>query len=245
MARTRRARAGRRWATRRPARTPRRSSSPWRTWRRSPTTSRSCRPPPCRWPASPPGARSSRRARCGRGRRCSSPASAAASCYAAGLRVSEAVHLRIRDIDSQRMVVRVEQGKGQKDRYVMLSAKLLGILRDWWRYAKPSAWLFPGDTAGQPVTRSAVEKACHRASQRSGISKPITPHSLRHAFAVHLLETGTNIRTIQLLLGHRSLATTARYLRVATTTVCATRSPFDLLPCPPPPEPPPTPPQYF
>ena len=98
------------------------------------------------------------------------------ACYAAGLRVSEAVHLRIRDIDSQRMVVRVEQGKGQKDRYVMLSAKLLGILRDWWRYAKPSAWLFPGDTAGQPVTRSAVEKACHRASQRSGISKPITPH---------------------------------------------------------------------
>jgi integrase/recombinase XerD len=166
-------------------------------------------------------------------------------CYAAGLRISEAVHLRIADVDSQRMVIRVEQGKGQKDRYVMLSPKLLEILRDWWRRTKPSTWLFPGKVAGQPITRSAVERACQVARRRSGIRKPITPHSMRHGFAAHLLESGTNIRTIQLLLGHRSLATTARYLRVATTTVCATRSPFDLLPCPAPPEPPPTPPQYF
>jgi len=166
-------------------------------------------------------------------------------CYAAGLRISEAVHLRIADVDSQRMVIRVEQGKGQKDRYVMLSPKLLEILRDWWRRKKPTTWLFPGKIAGQPITTSAVERACQIARRRSGIRKPITPHSMRHGFAAHLLESGTNVRSIQLLLGHRSLATTARYLRVATTTVCATRSPFDLLPCPPPPEPPPTPPQYF
>ncbi|MBE3123715.1 MAG: site-specific integrase [Planctomycetes bacterium] len=168
-----------------------------------------------------------------------------AVCYAAGLRISEAVHLRIGDVDSQRMVIRVEQGKGQKDRYVMLSPKLLEILRDWWRRTKPTTWLFPGKVAGQPITRSAVERACQRARRRSGLRKPITPHSMRHGFAAHLLESGTNVRTIQLLLGHRSLATTARYLCVATTTVCATQSPFDLLPCPPPPEPPPTPPQYF
>jgi len=166
-------------------------------------------------------------------------------CYAAGLRISEAVHLRIADVDSQRMVIRVEQGKGRKDRYVMLSPKLLDILRDWWRRTKPTTWLFPGKVAGQPITTSAVERACQIARRRSGIRKPITPHSMRHGFAAHLLESGTNVRTIQLLLGHRSLATTARYLRVATTTVCATRSPFDLLPCPPPPEPSPTPPQYF
>lgn len=166
-------------------------------------------------------------------------------CYAAGLRISEAVHLRIADVDSQRMVIRVAQGKGQKDRYVMLSPKLLAILRDWWRRTKPVLWLFPGKVAGQPITRSAVEQACQIGRRRSGLRKPITPHSMRHGFAAHLLESGTNVRTIQLLLGHRSLATTARYLRVATTTVCATRSPFDLLPSPAPPEPPSPPPQHF
>jgi site-specific recombinase XerD len=143
------------------------------------------------------------------------------------------------------MVLRVEQGKGQKDRCVMLSPKLLELLRAWWRFAKPWPWLFPGREASQPITRDAVEEACQQAQRRCGISKPITPHSLRHAFAVHLLEAGTDVRTIQLLLGHRSLATTARYLRVATTTVCATPSPFDLLPNPSAPEPPPAPPQYF
>lgn len=164
-------------------------------------------------------------------------------CYAAGLRISEAVRLQPPHIDSQRMVVRVEQGKGQKDRYVMLSPKLLDLLRTWWRVAKPRPWLFPGDRAQQPITRSAVERACQQAQRRSGIRKPITPHTLRHCFAVHLLEGGTDLRTIQLLLGHRSLATTARYLRIATTKVCATPSPFDLLPQPAPPAPPPpTPP---
>ena len=167
-------------------------------------------------------------------------------CYAAGLRISEAVRLQPAHIDSRRMVLRVEQGKGQKDRYVMLSPRLLEALRAWWKVAKPWPWLFPGDgRSGQPITRGAVEHVCQQVQRTCGIPKPITPHSLRHAFAVHLLEAGTDLRTIQLLLGHRSLATTARYLRIATSTVCATPSPFDLLPAPSGPAPPPVPPQYF
>ena len=167
------------------------------------------------------------------------------TCYAAGLRVSETVRLKPTEIDSQRMVIRVEQGKGQKDRYVMLSPKLLEILREWWRMAKPKPWLFPGDIPGRHITRSAVELVCREAHRASRISKPITPHSLRHAFAVHLLEHGTDVRTIQLLLGHRSLATTARYLRIATSKVCSTTSPFDLLPQPVAMESKPAAPQYF
>ncbi len=154
------------------------------------------------------------------------------TCYAAGLRISEAVHLTVPAIDSPRMVLRVEQGKGQKDRYVMLSPKLLEILRDWWRLSRPRHWLFPGDRPEAPITSHAVNRACQQAHRRSRLRKPITPHSLRHAFAVHLLEAGTDVRTIQLLLGHRSLATTARYLAIATTQVCATASPLDLLPRP-------------
>jgi site-specific recombinase XerD len=150
------------------------------------------------------------------------------SCYAAGLRISEAVCLKVTDIDSRRMVIRVAHGKGQKDRYVMLSPKLLDTLRSYWRRARPREWLFPGDLPGQPITRFAVASAAEKARRRSGIAKPITPHSLRHAFAVHLLETGTDVRTIQLLLGHRNLTTTARYLRIAASTVCATLSPLDL-----------------
>jgi integrase/recombinase XerD len=167
------------------------------------------------------------------------------ACYAAGLRISEAIRLKPTDIDSQRMVIRVEQGKGQRDRYVMLSPKLLETLRNWWRVERPVDWLFPGDVPGKHITRGAVEDACEKAQKLSGISKPITPHSMRHAFAVHLLESGTDVRTIQLLLGHRSLATTARYLRIATTKVCSTTSPLDLLPHPVAPEPKPAPPQYF
>ena len=150
--------------------------------------------------------------------------------YGAGLRVTEATHLKVTDIDSQRMMLRVNQGKGQKDRYVMLSTHLLEHLRDYWKRTRPQEWFFPGDVFGQPVTRDAVAAACQKARQRAGIAKPITPHSLRHAFATHLLESGTDLRTIQLLLGHRSLSTTSRYLKVATQTVCATRSPLDLLP---------------
>ena len=168
------------------------------------------------------------------------------TCYAAGLRISEAVHLKPADIDSQRMVIRVEQGKGQKDRYVMLSPKLLETLRSYWRAVRPDGgWIFEGDMPGQPITRSAVELACQKARRVSGIRKPISPHSMRHAFAVHLLESGTDVRTIQLLLGHRSLATTARYLRIATSKVCSTSSPLDLLPRPIPVEPAPAAPQYF
>ena len=150
-------------------------------------------------------------------------------CYAAGLRVSEAVSLKPAAIDSQRMVVRVEAGKGGKDRYVMLSPTLLELLRSYWKAARPQEWLFPGNRPGQPISRFAVELACKQALGRSGIGKPLTPHSLRHAFAVHLLESGADLRTIQLLLGHRSLNTTSRYLRIATSKVCATASPLEAL----------------
>ena len=166
-------------------------------------------------------------------------------CYAAGLRISEAIRLKVPDIDSERMVIRIEQGKGQKDRYVMLSPKLLQILRSWWPVNKPKQWLFPGDQVDGHISRQAVEEACQKAHRICQISKPITPHLLRHAFAVHLLESGTDVRTIQLLLGHRNLATTARYLRIATTKVCSTASPLDLLPQPVAVEPKPAPPQDF
>jgi integrase/recombinase XerD len=139
----------------------------------------------------------------------------------------------------------VDQGKGHKDRYVMLSPALLTLLRTYWKAERPRDWLFPSKLPGRPITTSALQQACQEARRRAGLKKAISPHSLRHSFATHLLEAGTEIRTIQLLLGHRSLATTARYLKVATSTVCATASPFDLLPVPPPLPEPPTPPQYF
>jgi site-specific recombinase XerD len=167
------------------------------------------------------------------------------TAYAAGLRISEVTRLKISDIDSQRMMLRVEQGKGQKDRYVMLSPHLLEVLRAYWKLTQPRTWLFPGDTPARPISKNAVQQACQKARRICGIQKPVTAHSLRHAFATHLLEAGTDVRRIQLLMGHRSLATTARYLKVATTTVCATTSPFDLLPWPEPAPPPPSPPAYF
>jgi site-specific recombinase XerD len=152
------------------------------------------------------------------------------TAYATGLRVSELTHLRVADIDSQRMTIRVEQGKGQKDRYVMLSPRLLPELRAWWKQTRSPHWLFPGTPPQEPISIGAVQKACQQACRRAGIDKHITPHSMRHAFATHLLEAGTDLRRIQLLLGHRSLATTARYLRMATPSVCAATSPLDLLP---------------
>ena len=154
------------------------------------------------------------------------------TCYAAGLRISEALALTPAAIDSKRMVIRVEQGKGQKDRYTMLSPKLLEILRAWWLIERPKDWLFPGEFPGQHIGQLAVELQCQKARLISKIPKPITPHSLRHAFACHLLEQGTDVRKIQLLLGHRSLATTAKYLRMTTSKVCSTSSPLDLLPRP-------------
>ena len=150
-------------------------------------------------------------------------------CYATGLRISEAVRLTPAAIDSQRMVIRVEQGKGRKDRYVMLPPRLLDMLRDYWQRTHPGAWLFPGDRPGRPICPLTINHTCREVRQQCGIGKPVTPHSLRHAFAVHLLEAGTDLRTIQLLLGHRSLSTTARYLLIATSKVCATASPFESL----------------
>lgn len=166
-------------------------------------------------------------------------------CYAAGLRIGEALQLKITDIDSQRMVIRVDQGKGRKDRYVMLSPALLTLLRTYWKTVRPRHWLFPSAPLEQPLSRHAVHLACQQARRRAGLKKAISPHSLRHAFATHLLEAGTDVRTIQLLLGHRSLSTTARYLKVATSTVCATTSPLDLLPIPPAWPDLSSPPQYF
>ncbi len=152
------------------------------------------------------------------------------SCYAAGLRVSEVVRLKPGDIDTRRMVIRIEQGKGRRDRYVMLSIRLANALEKWQELGRPKQWLFPGNRPENPITRHAVEKACREARRCSGINKPVTPHGLRHAFAVHMLENGTDIRTIQLLLGHSNIAATANYLRLATTQVCSATSPLDLLP---------------
>jgi integrase/recombinase XerD len=149
--------------------------------------------------------------------------------YAAGLRLSEVIHLQVRDIDSQRMVIRVRQGKGQKDRYVMLSAKLLAELRRYWQIARPTHWLFPGASAQQPINQCRVQKACRRAARDAGLTKAVNVRCLRHSFATHLLEAGTNIRIIQTLLGHSSVSTTQVYTRVSAHTVRATVSPFDSL----------------
>jgi site-specific recombinase XerD len=127
------------------------------------------------------------------------------------------------------MVIRVEQGKGRKDRYVMLPPKLLDMLRDYWKRTHPGQWLFPGEPPDKPISTHSIGHTCRQVRQRCGIGKPVTPHSLRHAFAVHLLEAGTDLRTIQLLLGHRNLSTTARYLLIATSKVCATASPLESL----------------
>lgn len=152
--------------------------------------------------------------------------------YSAGLRVGEALHLEPVDIDSGRMMIRVDQGKGRKDRYVMLSQKLLVTLRRYWREYQPaSLWLFPGVDPSRPLTRGSVDKFFARAKDRAGIRKRVSPHSLRHAFATHLLERGVNIRVIQRLLGHRSLRSTEIYTHVAESYVRDTKSPLDdLLP---------------
>jgi integrase/recombinase XerD len=151
------------------------------------------------------------------------------TAYAAGLRVSEVVNLKVTDIDSSRMLIRVEQGKGGKDRYVMLSPQLLQILRAYWRLARPGRWLFPGRAAGEPVSVATLQEACRAAVRRIALSKPVTVHTLRHSFATHLLEAGTDIRIIQVLLGHARLSTTARYTQVATTLIADTASPLDRL----------------
>jgi site-specific recombinase XerD len=148
--------------------------------------------------------------------------------YAAGLRVSELVHLKVADIDSARMAIRVCQGKGGKDRYVMLAQALLPVLREYWRAHRPRDLLFPGEDE-QPLRCGSVYGTCRSVARRAGLTKNVSPHTLRHTFATHLLEAGTDIRTIQALLGHRSLRTTALYTYVALDKVAATRSPLDLL----------------
>jgi integrase/recombinase XerD len=151
------------------------------------------------------------------------------TAYAAGLRLSEVTHLQVSDIDSERMVIRVRQGKGQKDRYVMLSQKLLEVLRLYWRMERPTTWLFPSKSKEQPVNHSVVQRACHQAGLDAGLTKRATVRSLRHSFATHLLEAGTNIRIIQTLLGHSSVGTTQVYTNVSAKTVRATKSPLELL----------------
>ncbi|KRA52038.1 MULTISPECIES: tyrosine-type recombinase/integrase [Pseudomonadota] len=150
------------------------------------------------------------------------------TAYAAGLRVSEVVSLKVGDIDSDRMLLQVRHGKGAKDRTVMLSAQLLDILRTYWRLTRPTDWLFPGREDG-PINVTVLHSACRSAAKAAGLTKKVSVHTLRHSFATHLLESGVDIRIIQVLLGHNSLSTTARYTQVATTTIAAAQSPLDRL----------------
>jgi site-specific recombinase XerD len=156
------------------------------------------------------------------------------AAYGAGLRVSELCALTAADIDSGRMLLRVRAGKGEKDRYVMLSERLLTTLRAYWRQRPPRGdYLFPSPRPGQPLSRKAVWYLLRRAARRARLRKRVTPHVLRHSFATHLLEAGTDIRVIQVLLGHRSLRTTARYALVSRAHIGTVRSPLDTLPPPP------------
>jgi integrase/recombinase XerD len=151
------------------------------------------------------------------------------TAYAAGLRVSEVTGLRVADIDSGRMMIRIEYGKGGKERYVMLSAQLLAILRTYWRLARPEHWLFPGRDATRPIEPTTLHAACRSARAAAGIGKKVTVHILRHSFATHLLESGVDIRVIQVLLGHAHLSTTARYTHVSQGLIGRTASPLEKL----------------
>ena len=165
---------------------------------------------------------------------------ALSTAYGAGLRASEVAHLKVTDIDSQRMLIHVEQGKGSKDRNAMLSPALLTLLRRWWRFAQaehkmlPGGWLFPGQNPVNPLSTRQLNRAFHAAVTLAELHKPVNLHSLRHAFATHLLEQHVDIRVIQVLLGHKKLETTALYSQVATTTLRDTRSPLDYLALDPP-----------
>jgi site-specific recombinase XerD len=147
--------------------------------------------------------------------------------YGAGLRAAEVISLKVSDIDSKRMIIRVEQGKGGKDRNVMLSPSLLDLLRTWWKVARPQGWLFPGPDPAQPMTTRQLNRACHAAAQMAGINKHVSLHTLRHSFATHLLEQNIDVRVIQVLLGHAKLDTTALYTRVATKTISEVMSPLE------------------
>jgi site-specific recombinase XerD len=155
--------------------------------------------------------------------------------YGAGLRASEVVSLKVTDIDSERQVIRVEQGKGRKDRYAMLSDDLLDLLRAWWRAGRekgvmlPGGWLFPGQNPVNPLTTRQLSRIFHGAKDAAEIDKPVSLHTLRHCFATHLLEQKVDIRVIQVLLGHKKLDTTAHYSRVDSTTLRAIKSPLEQL----------------
>ena len=152
---------------------------------------------------------------------------ALSAAYGAGLRAAEVVSLKVGDIDSKRMVIRVEQGKGGKDRNVMLSPHLLELLRAWWKAARPQGWLFPGQSRVNPLTTRQLNRACHAAADMAAIKKRVSLHTLRHSFATHLLEQNIDIRVIQVLLGHAKLDTTALYTRVATKTISEVMSPLE------------------
>jgi integrase/recombinase XerD len=149
--------------------------------------------------------------------------------YAAGLRVSELVTLRVRDVDSERMMIHVRQGKGRKDRLVTLSPVLLEELRTYMRWARPVDWLFPGQDPARHLHARTVQKACQRASEAAGLGKRVTAHTLRHSYATHLLEEGTDLRVVQTLLGHASIQTTAIYTHVSTARLQTVRGPLDSL----------------
>jgi integrase/recombinase XerD len=151
------------------------------------------------------------------------------TAYSAGLRVSEVARLRVEDIDRQRMLIRVREGKGRKDRYVPLSTTLVEVLSGYAKVGQPSDWLFPGERDGQYISPRTVSRVCRRAVQAAGIRKPVSMHTLRHCFATHLLESGIDIRTIQKLLGHHRLETTTIYTHVTEAKIRSTPSPLDLL----------------
>jgi integrase/recombinase XerD len=155
-----------------------------------------------------------------------------ATLYATGVRVSELCQLQGTDIDSQRMVIRIRQGKGKRDRFVMLSPDLLPLLRRYWKLYQLRSWLFPGHRLTEPITRMSVARLCTQAGRAAKLTKAVYPHLLRHSFATHLLEAGVDLRRIQLLLGHASLRTTSLYLHVAHPALHATASPFDALALP-------------
>jgi site-specific recombinase XerD len=151
------------------------------------------------------------------------------TAYAAGLRLSEVVALKVGNIDSKRMILQIARGKGGHERQAMLSVQLLNILRTYWRIERPVTWLFPGNNQQHPINRKMLNHACKIAREAAHFSKHVTPHTLRHSFATHLLEGGTDLRIIQVLLGHRQLSTTALYTQVATSTIANTQSPLDRL----------------
>ncbi len=150
--------------------------------------------------------------------------------YSGGLRVSEVSRLRVADIDSKRMVIHVRAAKGRKDRFVPLSPRLLEQLRAYWREERPKEYLFPGRTPLCPIATGSIRQVCRIAAEKAGLDRRVTPHTLRHCFATHLLESGTDVRTIQLLLGHGALRTTTRYTHVSTEKLRSVRTPLDLLP---------------